>query len=238
MKQWRVKYEVKNPSGKIERSSFLRILSGVLQGDSFSPLLFCLAMVPISHALNNSKCQNTTASGKFNNMQLSMPHQFYMDDLKPYANSRENLLKLLQIVKAISAAINMKVNLKKCAVAHFIPKRLLKDKLPNPSRSEGEIQDLEGGLHYKHLGLDQVFTSKESITWDRVKENCLVKLGRLWISDLTFRQKVDVHNSTIIPALTYVSSNIIKGEGKYDSLLHEGEQLDKKFRKILVDVKA
>jgi hypothetical protein len=50
-------------------------------------------------------------------------------------------------------------------------------------------------------------------------------------SDLTFRQKVDVHNSTIVPALTYVSSNVIKGGGKYETLLSKGEQLNKRFRK-------
>jgi len=57
---WRIKYEVRTPEGKTERSSYLRIRSGVLQGDSFSPLLFCLAMAPISHAINNIKGQYVT----------------------------------------------------------------------------------------------------------------------------------------------------------------------------------
>jgi len=66
------------------------------------------------------------------------------------------------------------------------------------------------------------------------KNRCIQKLRKLWASDLTFRQKVDVHNSTIISALTYVSSNIIKVVGKYDALLYKGEEVDKAFRKIVV----
>ena len=238
MKSWRVKYEVKNPRGEIERSSFLRIRSGVLQGDSFSPLLFCLAMVPISHALNNTNCRYTTASVKLNKMQLSLSHQFYMDDLKLYADSKESLAKLLRTVETISSAISMKINPKKCAVAHFVPKRLRKDEGADHSTDDGEFQILEGGLHYKYLGIDQEFYTKESITWDRVKDKCIGKFRHIWASDLTFRQKVATHNITIIPALTYVSSNIIKGGGKYDALLLKGEQLDKRFRKILIEEKA
>jgi hypothetical protein len=235
---WKVKYEVRSPRGKIERSSFLRIRSGVLQGDSFSPLLFCLAMVPISHALNNTKCCYTTASGKLTKTQLSLSHQFYMDDLKLYADSREGLQKLLRIVEEISSAISMKVNSKKCAISHYVPRRLTKGEKDDHPRDDGDIQTLEGGLFYKYLGIDQELNSRESSTWDRVEDRCVQKFRRLWTSDLTFRQKVDVHNSTIIPALTYVSSNIIKGGGKYETLLSKGEQLDKRFRKILVEEKA
>jgi hypothetical protein len=49
---------------------------------------------------------------------------------------------------------------------------------------------------------------------------------------------VDVHNSTIISALTYVTSNIINSGGKYDALLYKGEEVDKAFRKIVVQEKA
>jgi Reverse transcriptase (RNA-dependent DNA polymerase) len=240
MKSWRVKYEVKGPGGQIERSNFLRIRSGVLQGDSFSPLLFCLAMVPISHALNSSNICYTTASGKLTKTQLSLSHQFYMDDLKLYADSEENLTELLRIVKAISKAINMKVNLKKCAVAHFEPERLKRKKVPKPATPSvgDDIETLMGGKTYKYLGIDQTFGSEESVSWDRVKDKCTERFQRVWTSDLTFRQKVEVHNTAIIPALTYVSSNVIKGSGKYDALLSEGEQLDKRFRRIMVERKA
>jgi hypothetical protein len=77
-------------------------------------------MVPLSHALKNCKYRYTIASGKLNKLQLSLSHQFYMGDLKLYANSEQNLTELLQIVKDISLAINMKINAKKmrCCTLH------------------------------------------------------------------------------------------------------------------------
>jgi hypothetical protein len=239
MKSWKVSYEAKGPRGKIERSSYLRIRSGVLQGDSFSPLLFCLAMVPISHALNNTKCGYKTASGKLNKMQLTLSHQFYMDDLKLYADSEKSLKVLLRTVETISSAISMKVNLKKCATAHYVPKRLRKEEIKkNEPPKDDDIQVLQGGSFYKYLGMDQEFNTKESYTWERVKGQCIVKFKKIWVSNLTFRQKVDTHNSTIIPALTYVSSNIIKGGGRYEEMLAKGRALDVKFRAILIKEKA
>ena len=146
MKSWRVKYEAKSPGGKVERSSYLRIRSGVLQGDSFSPLLFCLAMVPISHALNSTNRGYQTASGKRTGTRFKLSHQFYMDDLKLYAGSEQGLAVLLRTVESISSAISMKVNLKKCAVAHFVPKRLsrIRGTKAGPPKAS-DFQKLEGG---------------------------------------------------------------------------------------------
>ena len=234
MNSWTVKYEAKSPRGKTERSGPLRIRSGVLQGDSFSPLLFCLAMVPISHALNNTNYGYKMASGKLTKTQLTLSHQFYMDDLKLYASSESNLKELLRIVETISLAISMKINLKKCAVAHYVPGLLP----PGMKKGESPYSILEGGSTYKYLGMEQEFTTKESITWDRVEAQCIVKFIKIWASDLTFRQKVDTYNSTIIPALTYVSANIIRGGGKYEVLLGKGDDLDIKFRAILTKEKA
>ena len=239
LNSWTVKYEARSPSGKTERSDPLRIRSGVLQGDSFSPLLFCLAMVPISHALNNTKYGYKMAAGRLTHTQLKLTHQFYMDDLKLYASSEENLRKLLRIVETISSAIRMKINLKKCAVAHYVP-GLMPSRKTQKGKSPGETDFpiLEGGSTYKYLGMEQEFTSKAAFAWDRVKERCIVKFNKIWASDLTFRQKVDTYNSTIIPALTYISANIIRGEKRYEEQLAKGDDLDVTFRAILVEKKV
>ena len=55
MNSWKVRYEVKDSRGQTLRSQKLKVKSGVLQGDSFSPLLFCIAMAPISYALKSTK---------------------------------------------------------------------------------------------------------------------------------------------------------------------------------------
>ena len=237
---WKVRYEAKDPRGKVLRSNYLKVKSGVLQGDSFSPLLFCIAMAPISHAINQTKCGYTTASGKFDNMQLTLSHIFYMDDLKLFGNSAKNLASLTNKVESISAAINMKMNTKKCAVANFIPKRLRKEQVEgeDPDQDDGSFPSLDSGGLYKYLGIEQTIKMKESEAWDRVEEKCCKTATQIWDSDLTFRQKVNTFNSTVIPALSYIITNTIKGSGKYQSVLERGEKLDKKFRKKLVELKA
>jgi hypothetical protein len=90
-------------------------------------------MVPITHALNNTKCGYKTGSGKLNKMQLTLSHQFYMDDLKLYADSEKSLKMLLRTVETLSSAISMKVNLKKYATAHYVPKRLKNEEIKKDS---------------------------------------------------------------------------------------------------------
>ena len=61
----------------------IKINSGIFQGDSLSPLLFCIALAPLSSLLNKSKY-----GYKISNAIIT--HLFYMDDLK----TRKAYLKL------------------------------------------------------------------------------------------------------------------------------------------------
>ena len=56
---------------------------GLFQGDALLPLLFCLAILPLSHALikvNGCRIRRSTVKG-------SITHMLYMEDLKLYAES-------------------------------------------------------------------------------------------------------------------------------------------------------
>ena len=147
MANWRVRYEIRTKRGQTERSNYLKIRSGVLQGDSFSPLLFCLAMAPISHAINSVGGGYVTASGKLKNLQLSQSHIFYMDDLKLYGNSRESLAKQIECVTSISEDIHMKLNVKKCAKAHFTPNALQSNQV-----SVDPVATVERNIHFPPTG--------------------------------------------------------------------------------------
>ena len=62
------------------------IRHGIYQGDSLSPLLFVLALMPVSTLLNET--------GKGFQIATSLPklsHLLYLDDLKLYAKSRTEL---------------------------------------------------------------------------------------------------------------------------------------------------
>ncbi len=86
---------------------------GIYQG-ALSPLLFCLAVSPLSEALR----ERVGFQSKFHVMPVT--HQMYVDDLKLYAESKEMLERMVGVTEEVSAAVGMEFGLKKCAVAHLI----------------------------------------------------------------------------------------------------------------------
>ena len=79
---------------------------------TLSPLLFLLALIPLSQLLNHTGYGYRIENRKTN-------HLFYMDDLKIYAKDDTELEKLLHTVKTSSDEIGMEFGLYKCAKATF-----------------------------------------------------------------------------------------------------------------------
>ena len=98
---------------------------GYFQGDSPSPLLFCIALNPLSKELNRTGhgYRMTTGHGE-TAKRLLISHLLYMDDLKQYGRNSDQLDGLLHTVRTFSDNIQMKFGLDKCAVAHFVNGRL------------------------------------------------------------------------------------------------------------------
>ena len=87
---------------------------GIFQGDSISPLLFCICLIPLTEQLNRLKRgyeEHTTKS--------KISHLLYMDELKLITKSEEELQKQIQTVKIFSDDINMELGLEKCAKITF-----------------------------------------------------------------------------------------------------------------------
>jgi hypothetical protein len=85
MKKWRTRLQLKT-SQELLQSRLIKINRGIFRGDSLSPILFCIALIPINHELNRSKCgyQIHETQRKINNL-------LYMDNLKPIGRSEEEL---------------------------------------------------------------------------------------------------------------------------------------------------
>ena len=82
----------------------------IFQGDSLSPLLFVVTMIPLTLILR--KCE---ASYQYTN-STKLNHLLFMDDLKLYARNENQLDSPVQTVRIISKDIGMKFGIKKCAV--------------------------------------------------------------------------------------------------------------------------
>ena len=107
MKTWKSTLVLNHPEGSLT-SRPINIKSGIFQGDSLSPLLFCMALAPLSSLLQESSCGYEIQGQKIN-------HLFFMDDLKTYAKDDNQQAGLLTVVKKFSNDIRMEFGLEKCA---------------------------------------------------------------------------------------------------------------------------
>ena len=80
----------------------VKIKRGIIQGDSLSPLVFVLALIPLRLILRKAK-----VAYEFSESKEKINHLLFMDDLKLYIRSEEELGSLLQAVCAFSEDIGM-----------------------------------------------------------------------------------------------------------------------------------
>ena len=109
MSFWKTNLILSHENGTL-RSNPIDVKCGIFQGDSLSPLIFCLALAPLSQILND-----TGYGYKIHNRYIN--HLFYMDDLKLFAKNDNDLEGMLQTVKTVSDDIGMTFGLDKCAKA-------------------------------------------------------------------------------------------------------------------------
>ena len=112
MKKWKTNLYLNQTQGSTVCEN-INIKCGIFQGDSLSPLLFCLALVPLSYELNN-------IGYGYNIYEEKISHLFYTDDLKLHGKNNYELEGLLRTVKTFSDDIGMIFGLDKCAKATFI----------------------------------------------------------------------------------------------------------------------
>ena len=126
-----------------QRIGNIRIKTGILQGDSLSPLLFILAIDIISKQLER---RLQPIKIKENNLEFALGHTFYMDDLKIITRDVEEMKLANQIIERICTAIKLKINESKSGIMNNT-----KQELPEELRKYPEITDINP---YKYLGVE------------------------------------------------------------------------------------
>ena len=217
MLKWKTTLNLSYKDGNITSNS-IDINCGIFQGDSLSPLLFCLCLIPLSAELNK-----TGYGYKIDNESIN--HLFYMDDLKLFAKDDDNLEGLLQTVKSFSDDIGMKFGLEKCAKATFI-----KGKLTNTTSIELEndttIRELEQEEVYKYLGINESNRIKHATMKEKIRKECYRRVRAILKTELNSANRIEAINTLAIPVVTY-SLNIINWT------LPDIRKIDTKIRKLL-----
>ena len=99
----------------------VEVSRGIFQRDSLSLLIFVIYMIPLSLLLRKVK-----ASYKWSRKGFKLNHLLFMDDLKLFGKSDDQIDSLVQAVFTFSENISMKFVLKKCGVIILKKRKIFK----------------------------------------------------------------------------------------------------------------
>ena len=226
MEGWRTSMVLSHGQGTV-KTRIMQIRRGIFQGDSLSPLLFCMALNPLSTELNRTGCGHrmSTGNGRTAKRQL-ISHLLYMDDLKLYGRNPDQLDGLLHTVRTFSDDIRMKFGLDKCAIAHFVNGKLSGHNTGVKVGKTETIKGLEPGQVYKYLGVDESNGIQHSTMRERLRREDFRRVKMVLRTELYGRNKVLAINGLALPVLTY-SFGVIHWRTT------DLQQLDRRTRKLL-----
>ena len=192
---------------------------GIFQGDSFSPLLFIVSLIPLSAILRQTSMGYKLTSGHVIN------HLLYMDDLKLFARTEEEIKSLLNSVSLFSSDIGMSFGIAKCAhVGIRRGKVYNSDGISLPS--DDLIKSLSYNETYKYLGIFENFDIDHETLRAKVTAEYKRRIRLILSSELSANNKFKAINTFAIPVIRYTAAivqwpvNILK-------------ELDRKTRKFL-----
>ena len=161
MKSWKTQLNLTHESAT-SMSNNISIKRGIFQGESFSPLPFCISFIPLSLELNSSGYRYEIGTEWFS-------YFFYTDGLKLCAKDDSELEGLSRIVRGFSDDIGMELGLSKCSKATF--KRSKLEKFDHVQLDEETmIKDLEQEKVYKCLGVDESSEIQSAIMKQKLKK--------------------------------------------------------------------
>ena len=220
MKSWKVELS----SGK-EALAEVNIRRGIFQGDSFSPLLFVIALIPLTLILR--MCKN---GYNFSRTKDKINHLPYMDDLKNFAKEEAGLDAWIQTVRVFSLDIGMEFGIEKCAVV--IMKR---GKMSSSNGIKMPHADVIKALHaeegYKYLRVlesDKIMKNKMK---EKISKEYFRRVRKVLETKLNSKNMIKGVNAWAISLMRYSAPFL-------DWTVDELKAMDRRTRKLLTMHKA
>ena len=176
-------------------SDATKFLKGIFQRDSLSVLLFILTVNPLPFMLRNIKGYSYGIE-----RTNDITHNFFVDDLKLYA-SNINIKKQSDLVTAFTKDTGMTFEEDKCAYQQVENGKLIKN-TEDLKMNNLDIKPIKDGNTYKHLGIDRNISYAGTVNKERVMKEYLIRVKKIWKSELSSFNKVITHNTFDIPVLT------------------------------------
>ena len=168
----------------------INIKKGIFQGYSLSPILFVLALIPLSKLLNDMKDGYHLGKNR-----PKVNHLLYMDDLKLYAKDKKELDTLIQTVRVFSKDIGMDFGIEKCAMIQMKRGKFVMSEgieLPNGKKIRS-LDDQEG---YKYLGILQFDDIKHKEVKEKLKKEYVRRVRKILKSHLNGGNVIQAINAS------------------------------------------
>ncbi|CAB3260828.1 unnamed protein product [Arctia plantaginis] len=220
MGQWRTALRYPGCRQTAIHDVLIKIERGIFQGDSLSPLWFCLALNPLSTLLEGSGL-----GYRLQKDDQVISHLLYMDDLKLLASNKLQLTKLLKVTENFSNSIKMEFGVDKCAVM-YVKKGVIVESEGIELLDSTKLRSLSATETYKYLGISQSLGIPESNMKQTLQERFFGRLKKVLKSLLSGGNKVRACNGWVMPVLMY-SFGILRWTQT------ELDALDRKVRTLL-----
>ena len=122
MKGWKTRLEIKD-DGTIKVSRWINIRKGFLQGESYSPVEFCLTEVPVAMLLEQTDGYKI---GKPRESNQKRTHCLFIDDLKVYQENHKKLEIASELIVKASMDTGAVYGMKKFAEIVFKNGKMMK----------------------------------------------------------------------------------------------------------------
>jgi hypothetical protein len=195
MEKWNTMLHLKTKQ-EVVQSRPIQIRRGIFQGDSRSPLLFCITLIPLTHELNRADCgyQVHGAERKINDL-------LYRDDLKLLSRSEEELKNKIHIVKATSKDINMNFGFENAKIC--LKRGRVQKKTYIESTFAKDIKELDPRKACKYLGTEDSHDVKHKNEKQKLKKEYLRRLRLVLDTELSAKNKIQATGALAVPVIRY-----------------------------------
>ena len=205
MEKWKTRIEI-TKNGKKVVSREIDFKCGFLQGDSLSPVGFCLTEVHIAMLLSDTAGYRMGSTMERN---LKKMHSLFIDDLKVYQESHARMEIVNETIVEASNDIGSRYGVKKCAEAVFRNGVMVEGSGLKVLEERMKTLNPEKNEYYKFLGCEQAAGIDRMTVVDRIKKAMKDRIDKLWKYQLYDKNLMKAINTMVIPIATY-PMNVMK----------------------------
>jgi hypothetical protein len=186
--------------GEKKTSRWIEILCGFLQGDSYSPVGFCITEIPVCKLLQQSKGYRMGEPG---NRNVNRTHSLFVDDLKQYQESHKLLKDVNEAIVQASQDTVTYYGISKYAEIVFEHGKMVSGEGLPMMQERMKALDPDENEMYKFLGVEQADGIQTKEVFVRVKEEVTKRVKMLANSKLNDINLMRAINAKDIPVAAY-----------------------------------